>query len=118
MAREENAKRTDYTGVIIGAILLPIYLLFYVLGREQMGLTAFIAIGIVLLAIRIRWDLRRYIWFWITIALVFAVHLPLIFLVRWPQSWVPAVVIIPVALIDCFAILGVFRLIEKFNVRS
>jgi hypothetical protein len=52
-------KPTDYTGLIIAAILVPVLLLFIYFGNEDLGLTVFIALAAVMLAIRIRWDLRR-----------------------------------------------------------
>lgn len=61
MFLEENEqpkkKRTDYTGVIIGAILLPVLLLFIHLDKQEMGRSVCIVLGMIMLAIRVRWDL-------------------------------------------------------------
>jgi hypothetical protein len=35
---------TDYTGLKIGAVLLPVLLLFIYLGKADMGLTAYIVL--------------------------------------------------------------------------
>ena len=66
-----------------------------------------------MVGIRIRWDLRSRIWFWGVIVLLLALHLPLFLLIQWPHGWVPAVVMLPVALVDCLIFLGIVRLVEK-----
>jgi lipoprotein signal peptidase len=74
-----------------------------------------------MLAIRVRWDLRKRFWFWAVIVLVLAVHVPLLFVFRWPQGyhgWLPAIAWLPIGLADVLIILGVVRLIEKFIVKS
>ena len=84
MTRQEK-KTTDYTGVIIAAILVPVYLIFYLMGKEEMGRSVFIVLGMTMLAIRIRWDLRNRFWFWTVVVLVLAAHIPLLFYVHWPE---------------------------------
>ena len=37
---------TDYTGLKIGAMLVPVFLLFIFLGNANMGLTVFIVLGV------------------------------------------------------------------------
>jgi len=80
---------TDYTGLKIGAILVPMLLLFIYLGKADMGLAVFIVLGVMVVAIKIRWNLRRHFWFWAIIAVILALHVPLVFVVRWPQGHVP-----------------------------
>ncbi|HEX6496467.1 MAG TPA: hypothetical protein VF018_13340 [Acidobacteriaceae bacterium] len=115
MTEPQEKKPTDYTGVIIGAILLPVVLLFIHLGKEDMGRSLSVVLAATLLAIRIRWDLRRHFWFWGAIVLVFAVHIPLILFIQWPHGWIPAVAMLPIAVAECLVILGIFRLIEKIT---
>ena len=59
----------DYTGPKIVAILSPVFFLFAFLGKADMGLTACIVLGMIILAIKIRWNLRKHVWFWATIIL-------------------------------------------------
>jgi hypothetical protein len=115
LTEPQGKKRTDYTGVIIGVILLPVLLLFIHLGKEDMGRSACIGLGTILLAIRIRWDLRKHFWFWGVIVLVFVLHIPLFLFLRWPHGWTPAVAILPIALMDCLIILGAIHLIERLT---
>jgi hypothetical protein len=115
---EQGKKPTDYTGVIIAAILAPVYLIFYLLGQEEMGRSVFIVLGMTMLAIRVRWDLRRHFWFWAIIVVLLALHIPLLFLVRWPHGWLPAIGTLPIGLADVLIILGAVRFVEKFIVKA
>lgn len=114
-------KRADYTGVIIAAILTPIFLIFYFLNMEELGRSVFIVLGMTMIAIRVRWDLRKRIWFWAIIVILLALHLPLLFLFRWPNGfhgWLPAVGTLPIGLADLLIILGAVHLAEKLIVKS
>jgi hypothetical protein len=46
---------------------------------------------------------------WGIIASLAALHLPLILFVPWPIKWIPAIGILPIAVLDCLIILGVGR---------
>jgi hypothetical protein len=118
---EQGKKPTDYTGVIIAAILAPVYLVFYLLGKEEMGRSVFIVLGMTMLAIRVRWDLRHRVWFWAVIVLVLAAHIPLLFFVHWPEGyrgWLPAIGTLPIGLADVLIILGVVYFVEKFILKT
>jgi len=115
---EQIKKPTDYTGVIISAILLPVYLLFYFLNKEEMGRSVFIILGMTMLAIRVRWDLRKRWWFWAVIVCALALHVPLLFLIRWPDGYLPAIGTLPIGVADFCIIYGAVRFVEKFIVKS
>jgi hypothetical protein len=118
MTTDTEKKPTDYTGVIIGAILLPVLLLFIYLGKEDMGRTVCVVLGMIMLAIRIRWDLRKRFWFWGIIICLLALHVPLFFIVQWPNGWLPAIGLLPIGVADCLIILGAVRFVEKFIVKA
>ena len=126
MPREQSEQHTqkkpaDYTGVIIAAILLPLYLVFYFLGMEEMGRSVFIVLGMTMLAIRVRWDLRKRVWFWAVVVVLLLLHVPLLFVFRWPRGfhgWLPAVGTLPIGIADLLIILGAGRVVEKFIVKS
>jgi hypothetical protein len=111
-------KRADYSGLIIAAILVPVYLFMIYLGKEELGYTACVVLGALLVAVRVRWDLRRHAWFWATIALVFALHVPLLFVVRWPQAMFHWVVVLPIAVADCLMTVGIIGLVEKIGFKE
>lgn len=104
----------DYTGLKIVAILAPVFFLFVFLGNADMGLAACIVLGMIMLAIKIRWNLRKHLWFWAIIVLILALHVPLVFMVRWPQGNVPTLFYtMPIGIADFLIILGAVGLAEK-----
>jgi hypothetical protein len=110
----EEKEPTDYTGLKIGAILAPVILLFAYLGNADMGLTVFIVLGAIIFAIKLRWKLRKHIWFWATIVLILALHVPLFYLVRWPQGKTPTIAYsMPLGIADFLLIMGAIGLAEK-----
>ena len=116
MARASQRKRTDYTGLVILAIVAPVYILFIFLGKEELGRSAAVVLGMTMVAIRVRWDLRKRLWFWTIIVALLALHVPLLFVFRWPRGyhgWLPAVGALPIGLADVLIILGAVHLVEK-----
>jgi len=84
--RSEEKEPADPTGLIIAVILGPVFLLFILLGEPDMGLTVFIVLGMAIFAIKLHWDLRKHAWFWVIIAIILALHVPLVFMIRWPHG--------------------------------
>lgn len=107
-------KPIDYTGVKIGATLLPVFALFVFWGNADMGLTVCIVLAMTMFAIKVRWNLRRHVWFWAIIIFILAVHVPLLFVVRWPQGNTPTLFYtMPLAVADFLIISGALGLAEK-----
>ena len=105
---------TDYTGLKIVAILAPVFFLITFLASADMGLTACIILGMIMLAVKLHWDLRKHIWFWAIMAVILALHVPLVFMVRWPHGYVPTrFYTIPVGIADFVIIWGALSLAEK-----
>lgn len=113
MTKNIGVRRADYTGLVILAFVAPLFLLFIYLGQPDIGRTASYCLGMILLAVRIRWDLRKEVWFWGVMTLMLVLHVPLVLLVRWPHRWIPAIAILPIAVLDCLIILGVVRITER-----
>jgi hypothetical protein len=112
--QQERQVRADWSGTLIGLSMLPVFLLFVYFGKAEMGFTVAIILALVVLAIKLRWNLRRHGWFWVTIVVVLALHIPLIFLVRWPQTHVPTIAYsMPLGVADFLAISGALSLAEK-----
>jgi len=58
--------------------------------------------------------LRKHTWFWAAIVLVLALHVPLLFIVRWPDSKVPTIAYsLPLGIVDFLLIMGAVGLAEK-----
>jgi hypothetical protein len=97
---------------IFGTILLA--LLFVYSGRFDLARPSLISVAMVALLIVMRWKLRRHVWFWITIAFLAALHLPLILFVPWTTKWIPAIVIAPFGIVDLYAMLWILSVVGKF----
>jgi len=66
-------------------------------------------------AIKLRWNLRKHAWFWAVIVFILALHVPLFFVVRWPQGNLPTIFYtMPLGIADFLIILGAVGLAEKF----
>lgn len=109
----------DYTGLKIVGILAPVFFLITFLSNADMGLAACIVLGMVMLAIKLRWHLRKHFWFWAVIGFILALHIPLVLIVRWPQGNVPTLFYtMPLGIADFLIILGALRLAEKFFLKG
>jgi hypothetical protein len=97
--------------VIIGAV--PILFLFDRLGRFDLARPTLYSAGMLGAAVAMKWKLRRHVWFWIAVILIAALHVPLILFVPWTTKWVPAIVIVPIAVADLYATLGILSIVEK-----
>jgi hypothetical protein len=110
----EEKEPTDYTGLIIGAMLAPVFLLFVVLDKADMGLACCIVLGMAMIAIRLRWKLRKHVWFWMTIVSILALQIPLLSIFRWPQGKAPTLFYtMPVGIAEFALFMGVIGLAEK-----
>jgi hypothetical protein len=110
---EDSKKRTDWSGVIIGLLILPVLVLFTHFGRDDLGRSVGFDLGAILVAVRMRWDLRNHWWFWGAIVLMFTLHIPLYFLIHWPKGWIPAIAVVPFAYADYLITMGAVLLVEK-----
>jgi hypothetical protein len=107
--------RLPWWGVLcwmIGCAL--IVWLFDHLGRFDLARPALYSIGMLGVAIAIKWKLRRHVWFWITMTVIVALHVLLILFVPWTTKWVPAIVIIPIGIADLYAMLAILSVVGKF----
>lgn len=110
----ERQGRADWTGLKIAALAAPLFFFFVYLGKAEMGFTASLVLATVMLAIKLRWELRKHAWFWVTIALVLALHIPFLFVVRWPQTNIPTIAFsLPLGIADFLLISGAINLAEK-----
>lgn len=115
---EEN-QPTDYTGLKIAAILAPLFLIFIYFGKADTGLTVFVVLGVTMLAIKIRWNLSKHVWFWAVIVFMLALHIPLFLIVRWPQEKLPTIFYtMPLGIVDFLIISGALGLAEKLLSRD
>jgi hypothetical protein len=112
----ENAKPKWTLWAIGNAIaVFPIVLLFHYLGKPTSGYPAALFVSLLGMVIRVRWELSRHAWFWMTVVAIIVIHAPLIWLVPWTSKWVPAFLIAPFCIVDALVILGIVNLVEKLS---
>ena len=109
----DEQKPTRLTAFYIAIATLPVLILFNYFGKFDLGLNVCLCLFVNILVIRIRWKLREYPWFWGAMAVVMAVELPAVVLIRWPPYWVPAVVLLPIAVVAYLVATGALQLAEK-----
>jgi hypothetical protein len=110
----KEKSRTDWSGTIIGVSLWPVFFIFVFLGKAELGFNVMLVLGMVVLAVRLRWKLRSHAWFWATIVLVLLLHIPFLFLVHWPQTNVPTIAYsLPLGIADFLLISGAISLAQK-----
>ena len=61
--KPKEKKDPDYTGVIAAAVVLPVFFLFRHFGKPDMGLNISICLSVNVIAVKLRWKLRKHIWF-------------------------------------------------------
>jgi hypothetical protein len=97
--------------VILGAIVVAF--LFDHFGKFALARPTIYSAAMISIAVAMRWRLRRQAWFWITIAVIVAFHVPLILFVPWTTKWVPVFAIAPIAIADLYAVLAILAMVER-----
>jgi len=92
---------------------LPLYWLFDHFGKLNIALPTLNCVATILLVVALKWRLRQHAWFWITMSVVAALHVPLILFVPWSTRWVPALAIAAVDSADLIVMLAVLAFIGK-----
>ena len=100
-------------GLGIGFGTLIIMFLFDHFGKLALARPTLYSVIVIVIAIAMQWKLRTHVWFWITVAVMTALHVPLILLVPWTAKWFPVILITPIAAVDLFLMLAIIKLAEK-----
>jgi len=97
--------------IIVG---MPIPWLFDHFGKVNLFLPTFNSVAVLAFAIAVKRKLRRHVWFWGTMALLAALHVPLILFVPWGTRWVPALAIAAIDSGDLIVMLAILAVVERF----
>jgi hypothetical protein len=97
---------------------VPFFILFAYLGDPGRGRAALIAVGLLVLAARARWDLKEYAWFWVTLAILIALQVALVLLVPWTSRSYPGITLLPIGVVDYAILYGAIKLAEKLMGRG
>jgi hypothetical protein len=107
--------RLPWWGVLCAIVGgLPIVWLFDHFGKFNLFLPTFNCVAVLGLAIAVKRELRRYAWFWGTMAILAALHVPLILFVPWTTRWVPAIAIAAIDSADLIVMLAILSLVGKY----
>jgi hypothetical protein len=110
---ESPRKLTAGFAYLIALCSSPMLIIFYFVGGLQLGFGAWICLTFVMLVVRIRWDLRRHVWFWITIGLTLLLQIPLVLVIPWNDRNLTWFILLPVAILDYAVVYGCVRFVEK-----
>jgi len=110
---EKSRELTAKSGYLAMLIALPVFILFCIFGKWEMGIGGWICAGLVVAIARQRWDLRRRVWFWIVITAAFLLQVPLVVLIPWNDRNLTGISLLPVAVLDYGLVYGCIKLIEK-----
>lgn len=95
-----------------GAFLLALLLNHF--GRLALARPIMFSVSIIGVTIAMRWKLKGHVWFWVTMALLAALHVLLILFIPWTTKWIPALFLIPIGIADSYAMLWAVSIIGKF----
>ena len=104
---------TGKDGLMAMLYASPVMLLFTYLRDWHTGLGAWVCLGIVLLVIQTRWDLKDRSWFWVTAAITGILQLPFVWYVPWSNTNLSYASLLPVGLLDFAMVYGCIMLAEK-----
>jgi hypothetical protein len=88
-----------------------------VLRRFDLALPILNSMAVLGFAIALKRNLRRHAWFWGTMAILAALHVPLILFVPWTTRWVPAIAIAAIDSADLIVMLAILAVVGKFMER-
>ena len=111
------AKKLRMPGWAVVCVIIVAFLchqLFKDFGRLDLGLPILNGIGVLGFMIALKRKLWLHAWFWGTMAVIAALHVPLILFVPWGTKWVPALAIAVIDSVDFCLILWILAVVEKF----
>jgi hypothetical protein len=88
--------------------------LFERFGKLNLVLPILNSIGVLGFMIAFKRKLWRHEWFWVTIAVIAVLHVPLILFVPWGTRWVPALAIAVIDSLDFCLMLWILAVVGKF----
>ena len=93
---------------------MPIPWLFDHFGRLNLMLPTWNSVAVLAFAVAVKWKVRRHAWFWGTMTILAALHVPLILFVPWTTRWVPALAIAAIDSADLIVMLAIVAVVGRF----
>jgi ABC-type maltose transport system permease subunit len=103
-------RRSYYFALKVVLSCVPVMALFFAIGRADLARPACLAIGATALAVRQKWEYHRRRWFWVVVAGVVMMHLPILIFFVFPNRWIPALLLMPFALADYVIMIVAIRI--------
>jgi len=103
---------------IAGILSMPLYWLFAYRDDPGRGVAGACAVGMIILTVRYRWDLRKRTWFWATVTFLVLLHVLLLLLFPWPDTNLPGIALLPYGMLDIGIMYGCIRLVENVANRN
>jgi hypothetical protein len=108
---------TKSAALVVTLFAVLFYFAFEYVGGSAKGRVASICAAMIVTTVWMRWDLRKRVWFWVTIAILILLHLPLVMLLPWTNNNYPGIILLPGALLDLAIVYGAIKLGEKMMTR-
>ncbi len=113
MTRQKQLIIWGVAAGLAACVLLP---LFDRIGQLELAIPTFAGAAVIIAVIKVNWELRGRVWFWVTMAIITGLHVLLILHVPWHKGWVPAPVTFAFCIVDILIILGILNVIGRlFN---
>lgn len=93
--------------IIFGSVIVTA--IFRSLGQPRLSLPLMNFAGVVTFVLIVKWNLRRRVWFWLTMVALVVAHLVVIPLIPWTSKWVPAFMI---AILDTVALMAILAVVS------
>ena len=109
-AKKLRIHRTVVCLIIVSFLCAQLFERF---GKLDLVLPILNSIGVLGFMIAQKRKLWRHAWFWGTMTIIAALHVPLILFVPWTTRWVPALAIAVIDSVDFCLILWILSVVEK-----
>ena len=97
--------------LVIGSVLSAA--LFDHFGRLDLVLPVLNSIIVLGFLVGLKWRLRRFVWFWITMCIFAGLLVPVILLIPWTAKWVPALAIAAIDTLGFCVLLAILEVVGK-----
>lgn len=91
--------------------------LFDHLGKFNLVLPTLNCIFVLGFTVAVKRKLKRHAWFWGTMAILVALHVPLVLFVPWTTKWIPALPIAAIDSADLIVMLTILTVVERLMER-
>jgi predicted membrane channel-forming protein YqfA (hemolysin III family) len=110
---DDDEPKRDYTGTLLGACIIPVWFLVANYFDTNIATSICIFLGMILLTIHFSPKQRKHRWFWIVMVVIACLHVPLIFLIKYPRFNLTLAALMPIGVMDFILIRFILYLCGK-----